>query len=77
MPSTCPYDGDFCQEKSDRYNHWCAAVEYAAENKLNNIFYTSADMFKKCPREYSPSKSKTECERYLRYCFIKNQENQK
>lgn len=66
--TTCPYDGDFCQIKQDKFNRWKEAVEYAAKNRLNQVFLTSGDMFVKCPLE-----NKTDCERYLRYCFIKNQ----
>lgn len=72
MSHKCQYDGDFCQKKADKFNQWRNAVEYAAQNKLDQVFYTSDETFDKCPLE-----NKTECERYQRYCFIKNQEKPK
>ncbi|MBR5625851.1 MAG: hypothetical protein IKW67_03675 [Alphaproteobacteria bacterium] len=72
MSNKCPYDGDFCQKKDDRFQAWREAVEYAAKNQINQTFFTSQDMFAKCPLEHM-----ADCERYLRYCYIRAQEKQK
>ena len=57
----CPYDRTLCRQKLVRIHNWAAAVEYMAENRLNNTFCTSGDMFHGCPVPH------LNCVRRMRY----------
>ena len=72
MSYKCPYDGAFCEKQKQRQKEWREAVEYMAENRINHVFLTSASMFDNCPEKHIE-----QCERYLKYCFMKNNEKQK
>ena len=59
----CPYDGKYCRQKEARIKAWARAIEYHAEHKIDNLLFTSADMFENCPlhdQEYR-------CVRKIRY----------
>ncbi len=45
----CPYDKDICRQKIVRVQKWERAVEYLAENRINQTFCTKEDMFYACP----------------------------
>lgn len=68
----CPYDGTFCQHKETRVLNWIEAVEYHAQNKINRVFLTSADMFNNCPLTNS-----FQCVRRQRYEKIIKQMKQR
>ena len=68
----CPYDGTFCQHKETRVLKWIEAVEYHAQNQINQVFLTSADMFDKCPLG-----NNLQCIRRLRYEKIIKQKKQR
>lgn len=67
MSVKCPFDGDFCQKKEDRFKAWTAAVEYAAENRLNWTFIVSDETFAGCPLSL---REQTACKRFIRYVNI-------
>lgn len=69
----CPFDGTYCRQKHARVLRWCKAVEYNAENKINQVFLTSADMFRNCPLESYD----VQCVRRQRYENIIKQEKQR
>lgn len=56
-PETCCHvDKMECQAKIQRIEKWRKAVEYHAEHKINNLFFTSAEMFTGCPVSSCPRK---------------------
>ncbi len=69
----CPYDGTYCRQKHMRVLRWREAVAYNAAHRVNQVFLTSANMFDKCPLEYS---NDVQCIRRLRYENIMNKLNQ-
>ena len=60
----CPYDKSLCRQKLAHIQRWTNAIEYMAENKVNNVIRTAADMFHKCPEP------DLNCIRRLRYEYI-------
>lgn len=67
MSVNCPFDGDFCQKKEERFNRWKSAVEYAAENHLNLTFIVSDETFVGCPLSL---REQAVCKRFVRYVNI-------
>lgn len=45
----CPYDRTLCRQKLVRCGKWERAVEWAAKNRYDTMFFTSEDMFHGCP----------------------------
>lgn len=67
----CPYDRMLCRQKLVRCGKWERAVEWAAKNRYDTMFFTSEDMFHGCPVP------ELNCVRRLRYEMILAQQQQK
>ncbi len=65
--TTCPFDGDFCQKKQERFDEWKRFVFNPQNAHLT--FTTNKDMFSNCPIKHETERKET-CERYRRYLFI-------
>lgn len=66
---TCPFDGDFCQKKQDRFDEW-KNFTFNPQN-AHLTFTTNKDMFSNCPIKHETERKEI-CERYRRYCTIVN-----
>ena len=44
----CPFDGFECEVQTKRIKEWKRAVQRAAEERINKVFFTSANMFDNC-----------------------------
>ena len=63
----CPFDGDFCQKKQERFDEWKRFVF-----SRGVTLCTESNMFDGCPMENSPLENIKNCERYRRYLYIIN-----
>lgn len=61
----CPFDGDFCQKKQERFDEW---KQFVFSNP-HLVHKTTGNMFADCPIKHSEERKEI-CERYRRYCFI-------